>query len=346
MFVTSMSLVSFLSYVTTITCIVRFLIDGRCVCRDERSDVLREIKLLKLLRNRRNVVSLQGVFEDAKSVHIVTDICVGGELYEVLADRLHFSEDEAASLFKDLVAAVAVCHGAGVLHRDLKPENILLTKKFGEAGCELKLADFGLAKQLRPGQKTAGVAGSPLYIAPETLLHEYGFAADVWSLGVILYIFICGSAPFHGETDLETVQLAGSAPLDFSDPLWKTVHPSAVGLVRMCLDKKPERRPTVADILRHPWLCSTGPDILFLDVRTSASVRSEKTSDFTFQNLVAEGGGMWSSIFRNEMPLLPADVAHIQCDSDSSETLVGVREGVQCTGSPRSPFELWETIPY
>ncbi|CAI5475339.1 unnamed protein product [Closterium sp. Yama58-4] len=204
------------------------------------------------------VVQLRGVFEDEQSVHLVMDLCEGGELFDEVVRRGRLSERDAANVFAQVASAVAHCHARGVLHRDLKPENILLTRDpsapLSTAPLTTKLADFGLAVSLQSGDRAMGVAGSPFYMAPEVLLGEYALEADVWSLGVILYILLCGAPPFWGPTDKDVFVEVLKGVVDFSGAEWVGVSEEAKRLVLSLLHRDPQRRPTAAQILSHPWI--------------------------------------------------------------------------------------------
>ncbi|EOY23077.1 Phosphoenolpyruvate carboxylase-related kinase 1 isoform 3 [Theobroma cacao] len=166
----------------------------RLVTSDDARSVKLEIEIMTRLSGHPNVVDLKAVYEDEDYVHLVMELCAGGELFHRLEKYGRFSEAEARVLFRHLMQVVLYCHEIGVVHRDLKPENILLATKASSS--PIKLADFGLATYIEPGQCLHGTVGSPFYIAPEVLVGGYNQAADVWSAGVILYILLSGTPPF------------------------------------------------------------------------------------------------------------------------------------------------------
>ncbi|CAI5467102.1 unnamed protein product [Closterium sp. Yama58-4] len=211
------------------------------------------------------VVQLRAVFEDDAAVHMVMELCDGGELFDEIVRRGRLSERDAAQVFSQIVSAVAFCHSRGVLHRDLKPENILLARYPASAAAAAaagacprvvvaKLADFGLAIPLKQGERARGVAGSPFYIAPEVLRGDYSLEADLWSLGVILYILLCGAPPFWGPTDKDVFMKVLRGAVDMGGEEWRGVSEEAKGLVRCLLQRDPRRRPPVGKILTHPWI--------------------------------------------------------------------------------------------
>lgn len=133
-------------------------------------------------------------YEDNLCVHLVMELCSGGELFDRIIQKGHYSERAAAQLIKTIVGVVEACHSLGVMHRDLKPENFLFASTAEDA--PLKATDFGLSIFYKPGTKFSDLVGSPYYVAPEVLLKCYGPESDIWSAGVILYILLCGVPPF------------------------------------------------------------------------------------------------------------------------------------------------------
>ncbi|KAK1356655.1 Protein kinase domain-containing protein [Heracleum sosnowskyi] len=136
--------------------------------------------------------------------------------------------------------------------RDLKPENILLATK--SSSSPIKLADFGLATYIRPGEYLYGTVGSPFYIAPEVLAGGYNQAADVWSAGVILYILLSGVPPFWGKTKSKIFDAVRAADLRFSSDLWDHISVSAKDLISGMLCVDPSKRLTAKQVLAHSWL--------------------------------------------------------------------------------------------
>ncbi|PUZ62414.1 hypothetical protein GQ55_4G355800 [Panicum hallii var. hallii] len=185
----------------------------RLVSPDDVRGVKLEIEVMARLSGHPNVVDLKAVYEDEDSVHLVMELCAGGELFHRLEERGFFSEHEAAVLFRYLMEVVAHCHSKGIVHRDLKPENVLLVSK--SPSSPIKLADFGLATYIQPGRSLSGMVGSPFYIAPEVLSGGYNEAADVWSAGVILYILLSGIPPFWGKTKSKIFECIRSTELRF-----------------------------------------------------------------------------------------------------------------------------------
>ncbi|KAJ6375051.1 hypothetical protein OIU77_000093 [Salix suchowensis] len=216
-----------------------------------------EIEIMTRLSGHDNVVDLKAVYEDENYVHLVMELCAGGELFQQLEKHGRFSEAEVRVLFKHLMQVVLYCHENGVVHRDLKPENILLTSK--SSSSPIKLADFGLATYVKPGQSLRGTVGSPFYIAPEVLAGGYNQAADVWSAGVILYVLLSGMPPFWGKTKSRIFDAVRAADLRFPSNPWDHITQSAKELVRGMLCTDPSQRLTAQQVLDNSWMKYDGP---------------------------------------------------------------------------------------
>ncbi|GKV25738.1 hypothetical protein SLEP1_g35133 [Rubroshorea leprosula] len=215
-------------------------------------DVRREVEIMKHLPKHPNIVSLKDTYEDDNAVHLVMELCEGGELFDRIVARGHYTERAAAAVTKTIVEVVQVCHKHGVMHRDLKPENFLFANKRETA--PLKAIDFGLSVFFEPGQVFNEIVGSPYYMAPEVLKRRYGPEVDVWSAGVILYILLCGVPPFWAETEQGVAQAIIKSVIDFKRDPWPKVSDNAKDLVRKMLDPNPQCRLTAEQVLDHPWL--------------------------------------------------------------------------------------------
>ncbi|KAK6247753.1 hypothetical protein QUC31_019318 [Theobroma cacao] len=215
-------------------------------------DVRREVQIMKHLPKHPNIVSLKDTYEDDDAVHIVMELCEGGELFDRIVARGHYTERAAAGVMRTIVEVVQMCHKHGVMHRDLKPENFLFANKKETA--PLKAIDFGLSVFFKPGERFNEIVGSPYYMAPEVLKRNYGPEVDVWSAGVILYILLCGVPPFWAETEQGVAQAIIRSVIDFKRDPWPKVSDNAKDLVRKMLNPDPKQRLTAQEVLEHPWL--------------------------------------------------------------------------------------------
>lgn len=224
----------------------------RLVTVEDVRSIKLEIEIMTKLSGHPNVVDLKAVYEEEDYVHLLMELCAGGELFHRLEKYGRFSETEARVIFRHLMQVVSYCHGNGVVHRDLKPENILLATKFSSS--PIKLADFGLATYIKAGQNLHGTVGSPFYIAPEVLAGGYNQAADVWSAGVILYILLSGMPPFWGKTKSKIFDAVRAADLKFPSDPWDHISAYARNLIMGMLRVDPSTRLTAAEVLAHSWM--------------------------------------------------------------------------------------------
>ncbi|XP_022976248.1 calcium-dependent protein kinase 1-like [Cucurbita maxima] len=224
----------------------------KLVNEDDVEDVRREIQIMHHLAGHPNVISIKGAYEDAVAVQVVMELCAGGELFDRIIQRGHYTERKAAELTRTIVGVVEACHALGVMHRDLKPENFLFVSKEEES--LLKTIDFGLSIFFKPGEKFNDVVGSPYYVAPEVLRKRYGPESDVWSAGVIVYILLSGVPPFWAETEQGIFEEVLHGDLDFSSDPWPSISDSAKDLVRRMLIRDPRKRLTAYEVLCHPWV--------------------------------------------------------------------------------------------
>ncbi|CAH9063514.1 unnamed protein product [Cuscuta europaea] len=224
----------------------------KLVTKEDVEDVRREIEIMHHLAGHPNVISIKGSYEDSVAVHFVMELCVGGELFDRIVKRGHYSERQAADLTRTIVGVIQACHSLGVMHRDLKPENFLFVSD--EEDSPLKTIDFGLSTFFKPGEIFDDVVGSPYYVAPEVLGKHYGQECDIWSAGVIVYILLSGVPPFWGETEQDIFEVVLRADVDFKSEPWPKISDSAKDLIRRMLVRDPKKRLTAHEVLCHPWV--------------------------------------------------------------------------------------------
>ncbi|XP_017580642.1 cGMP-dependent protein kinase 1 [Pygocentrus nattereri] len=141
------------------------------------------------------IVRLHAAFKDTRYIYMVMEFCSGGEIWTKLKEVGRFDENIAVFVSACVVEAYAYLHKKNIMYRDLKPENLMLDSKG-----YVKLVDFGFAKELKRGQKTYSFCGTPEYMAPEIIQnHGHDFAADFWSLGVLVFELLVGSPPFSSS---------------------------------------------------------------------------------------------------------------------------------------------------
>jgi calcium-dependent protein kinase len=217
----------------------------------------REIEILAEV-NHKNIIKLIEVHEDLKYIHLITELCTGGELFDRIIEKSqtsmgHYSEKDAANLIASILSAIAYCHERQIVHRDLKPENFLFVSK--DEDSPIKIIDFGLSRHETAGQGIMRTkVGTPYYVAPEVLRKEYTKMCDIWSIGVIAYILLCGYPPFYGDSDNQIFECVKAGKFDFPSPEWDTISDSAKEFVCSLLNLDPSKRPTAEQALRHKWI--------------------------------------------------------------------------------------------
>ena len=222
-------------------------------------DILqREVALLKEC-DHPNIIQLVEVHEDEKYLHLITELCTGGELFDRIiektqSDEGHFSEVDAANLIRSIMSAIAYCHDQkGIVHRDLKPENFIFSSRDEDA--VIKIIDFGLSRHddMKAGVMNTKV-GTPYYVAPEVLNREYTKNCDIWSIGVITYILLCGYPPFYGDTDNQIFDSVRTGRFDFPSPDWDGISDNAKDFICSLLKRDPSKRLSASEALVHPWI--------------------------------------------------------------------------------------------
>jgi len=226
-----------------------------------------EIAVLRIVRHP-NILQLKNVFETRRQMFIITNVVSGGDLHERLEKEKRFSESKARVTFMKLIGVIAYLHARGVVHRDLKPENILCTA--GE-DFDIILGDFGLAHFAGPNQKMSLACGTPAYVAPEVWeMKGYDSQVDLWSAGVMLYLFLSGRLPFNGKDRKELQQQTQRSKLSLSpSKVWDEISEEAKDLTCKLLEKSPKKRLTADMALEHPWLAH----------RTACKPQHHKLSD-------------------------------------------------------------------
>ncbi|KAI3756635.1 hypothetical protein L1987_56457 [Smallanthus sonchifolius] len=224
--------------------------------KEDMDDVRREVQIMHHLSGQQNIVDLKGAFEDKHSVNLVMELCAGGELFDRIIAKGYYTERGAASLLRTTVQIVHTCHSMGVIHRDLKPENFLLLNE--DENAPLKATDFGLSVFYKQGEVFKDIVGSAYYIAPEVLKRNYGPEVDIWSVGVMLYILLCGVPPFWAESEHGIFNAILRGHVDFTSDPWPTISPQAKDLVRKMLNSDPKQRITAHQVLSHPWIKEDG----------------------------------------------------------------------------------------
>ncbi|XP_031565834.1 calcium/calmodulin-dependent protein kinase type II delta chain-like, partial [Actinia tenebrosa] len=206
--------------------------------KDDREKAVQEAEICGCL-DHPSIVKLEEVFYTDTSVLMVLEYLPGGDLFDGIVSRKHYSEKDACACIRQVLKALKYLSEKGIIHRDLKPENLLLS----ERSCEekppvIKLTDFGIAKLMKDGVRTISCrgSGSPMYLAPETILESsIDSAVDMWACGVILYLLLAGYPPFWNEKVEFLLLSILQCNYTFPSPYWDTVSEPAKDLIRRML---------------------------------------------------------------------------------------------------------------
>ncbi|KAK1880034.1 SNF-related serine/threonine-protein kinase [Dissostichus eleginoides] len=218
-----------------------------------RSHLFQEVRCMKMVQHP-NVVRLYEVIDTATKLYLILELGDGGDMYDcIMKHEGGLTEEVAKCYFAQIVHAISYCHRLHVVHRDLKPENVVFFEKLGV----VKLTDFGFSNRFQPGKTLNTSCGSLAYSAPEILLgDEYDApAVDIWSLGVILFMLVCGQPPFQETNDSETLTMI----MDCKYTVPPHISHACKDLIARMLQREPTKRATLEEIGAHEWLQGVDP---------------------------------------------------------------------------------------
>jgi len=237
-------------------CAIKF-IEKKFVDKQDLVLLAREIDIMKKVSHP-NVLKLREVYETEETIALVMELVTGGELFYKIVEKGNYSSRDAANIVRQIVEGVAYLHSEGICHRDLKPENLLCAneKELKYKPFRVVIADFGLSKLFNNGEELATSCGTPDYVAPEVITAEgsYDNSVDMWSVGVITYVLLCGFSPFLSSTQTGLFEKIIKAEYDFPEPEWSNVSEKAKDFIRHLLRKDPTERYTAVECLKHVWL--------------------------------------------------------------------------------------------
>lgn len=206
-----------------------------------------------------NIIKLFETFEDQKNIYLAMELCTGGELFDRIIDAGKLGEREAAVVVQQILRPILYMHQQHICHRDLKPENFLLMTTDPISKNLLKIIDFGLSCRFTRGTPMTTRAGTPFYVAPQVLAGKYDHRCDLWSIGVIMYILLCGYPPFQGRNDQEVLGKIRKGEFRFPEKDWDRVSDQAKYMIKRLLRKNPKGRYTAQEGLQDEWILGTAP---------------------------------------------------------------------------------------
>jgi calcium/calmodulin-dependent protein kinase I len=244
------------------------VVDIKRLTKEDEEALMIEVSLLENLSHP-NIVKFLGFYhKPSVNYLVVLEYMAGGELFNRIVAKEYYSEADARQVVQTLAECLKYLHDRKIVHRDLKPENILLSAALDDAK-SLKLADFGFARVVdEHGRRTA--CGTPGYLAPEILLGQtYGVSVDVWSLGVIIYILLCGYPPFYNNNQQLLFKSIRNGQFEFNKQYWANVSEEAKDLIRKILRVDVKRRYTIGEVLAHPWI--SGGSVSNVELKSALS---------------------------------------------------------------------------
>jgi len=221
----------------------------------EPSDLEKEIEVMKEL-DHPNICKLLATFEEGRNLYFIMELCEGGELFDRIIENGFVSERTTSIILVQVCSALSYAHGRGIAHRDIKPENVVFCTKDRD-DTRIKLIDWGLATNFEGGMTKA--VGSMTYAAPEVISSQdrkaYSEACDLWSVGVLTYVMLCGKPPFWGTRE-QHYKAARAERYPFRDDPWDRMNPDAKDFVKNLLKASPAARTPIGQAAKHPWLLS------------------------------------------------------------------------------------------
>lgn len=239
----------------------------RITDEDSKRGFDKEVQIMKSL-DHPNVCRLLETYEQGNTMFLVMELCEGGEVYErIMSGDGDFSEQSAATVVRQCTSALAYSHNKGIAHRDLKPENVCLVSP-DPGDDRVKIIDWGLGFFFGQ-QRMVSAVGSITYTAPEVLestgQEGYTNACDVWGLGVLTYVMLCGMPPFSGNFMQQLRRMKEANP-PMTDATWQAISDDAKDFIKQLLRPNPVDRMTMVDALNHRWLVKPHADMLNHDV--------------------------------------------------------------------------------
>lgn len=317
----------------------------------EKKIVSTEIGVL-LKMDHPNIIRLKEIYETAAKIHLVLELVTGGELFDRIVTCGYYSEKAAAKCVKEMLEAVKYLHDNEVVHRDLKPENLLYEDNSEDA--KLKLADFGLSKIIDNEVHMQTVCGTPGYCSPEILKgRKYGTPVDMWSVGVVTYILLCGYEPFYADAETDMFRKILKCDYQFDSPWWDDVSQNAKDLIRRLLVADPKQRMTAAQALRHPWVTGNAAKnehmegaqtkLKQFNAKRKLKAATDVLRAFSFRGFGSRGGSLDK---QNSTASTSASLSKQHSkDSTADMTSTGTADGHSSTGNYPASNEVERLLP-
>jgi len=298
----------------------------------------KEIAIMKMM-DHPHIIKLYESFGDQRNIYLVMELCSGGELFDKIIESGHFTEVQAAILVQQIVKAIYYMHENHICHRDLKPENFLFQSKDPIEKNMIKLIDFGLSCQFNADQVLTTKAGTPYYVAPQVLAGKYNHMSDLWSVGVIMYVMLCGYPPFYGDTDGEVLSKVRLGKFTFPAQDWQNVSEDAKDLIRKLLKMDPKDRFSAEQALNHTWTKLKAPKAAGVNLQQNFV---DKLRNFRSQNKLKKAALhiIAGQLNEDQIKKLRETFMALDANGDGLLTPVELKEGLRKAGLKEIPPDL------
>ncbi len=235
--------------------IKKALIDAQ----EDEKNFMKEIAILRTL-DHMNILKIYEFYQDEKCYNLIMEYCSEGDLFDVIQKEAPFNEYTACHIIYQVLSAVSYCHSNNIVHRDIKADSILIesSEKIEIKGekvtlYNLRLSGFNYSRSFNRKKKLTKKVGTSYYVAPEILNRNYSEKCDIWSIGVLLFVLLCGKPPFWGEDDKQITDKVKKGEPDWRKEEWVNVSPEGQEFVKLLLNTKPSHRPSSSDAIQHKW---------------------------------------------------------------------------------------------
>jgi len=222
---------------------------------DEVKELYRELRVMKCVISK-SFVELHEVYESEHKIMVVEERLAGQELFDAILERHNFAERHAAHFLEWAADGLMNLHRMGIVHRDVRPETFRYHKRGRDAAIKFKSFTLAKKKASKEDGMFTTICGTPHHLAPEMVCKKpYDEAVDVWSLGVTLYILLCGYPPFHDEDRPSLFKSIKKAKFEFREDHWGHISDGAKDIITRMLTVDPEKRITMKEVTEHKWVC-------------------------------------------------------------------------------------------
>ena len=220
--------------------------------KEKNIEYNKEIDIMEKLKKKSNICEIYEYYENEFNLIIVMEYLPGKELFDYINISI-YKEDIVKKIFIQILTGIKHIHDEQYIHRDIKPENIIINN-IDNKDISVKLIDFGLAEYCDDTTILTNPGGSEVYMAPEVYKKKYTKQADIYSLGVILYIMLCGEHPYYNHNNI-----IKKNSIILNEVYWFVITENAKKLVLSMLEIDPDKRIKINDIFNHPWITNSNP---------------------------------------------------------------------------------------